>query len=70
MNQLESQQEDKLPSPGSKEAYILGCNCPRLDNHYGKGAYINDEGVPQFWINGNCTLHGDGPEEWPELEPA
>jgi len=42
------------PNPGSKEAQDKGCTCPILDNHYGQG--VGDP--PQFWMNGDCPLHG------------
>ena len=41
------------PDPGSVEAANLGCTCPVLDNHYGKG--LGDP--PLFWINGSCPIH-------------
>ena len=47
------------PNPGSQDAQIAGCTCPILDNEYGAGAY-SVNGVPQFWINENCPLHGGG----------
>ena len=46
------------PNPGSKEAQDLGCTCPVLDNEYGKGAYIDKNGKPEFWITSDCPLHG------------
>jgi len=30
------------PKPGSAEAVDLGCTCPIIDNHYGKGFIIDD----------------------------
>ena len=47
------------PNPGSDEALKLGCTCPVMDNEYGQGCYTVD-GVPMFWISGNCSLHGGG----------
>jgi hypothetical protein len=44
------------PNPGSEKALELGCTCPVIDNHYGKGVPFNDG--PQFWINGDCPIHG------------
>lgn len=46
------------PNPGSYEAKELGCTCPVLDNEFGQGAYIDEDGNPQFWINMDCPLHG------------
>ena len=31
------------PNPGSKEAQVLGCVCPVLDNSYGRGYLGNGE---------------------------
>ena len=47
------------PNPGSEEARKAGCRCPVLDNARGRGAYIDKDGKPQFWINAECPLHGD-----------
>ena len=49
------------PNPGSDEAIKQGCQCPVMDNHYGKG--FEWKGKTQFWINGNCPLHGDSNKE-------
>jgi hypothetical protein len=46
-------------SPGSIEAQLRGCKCPRYDNAFGRGAYEVD-GKPQFWISEDCPLHGGG----------
>lgn len=43
------------PNPGSPEATHLGCTCPVIDNHHGRGAYGNAD---QFWIVADCPLHG------------
>lgn len=63
------------PNPGSKEAMLLGCRCPRMDNEYGAGCYVDAAGVPQFWINGSCPLHAasvipieEAGEEVPEID--
>ena len=45
------------PNPGSNEAVALGCRCPVIDNHYGKGV-PSSEDEPYFWINEDCELHG------------
>ena len=46
------------PNPGSWEAIKMGCKCPVLDNEHGEGAYIDENGVPQFWIAEDCPIHG------------
>lgn len=46
---------DEVPNPGSDEAGILGCICPVIDNHYGKGVPMG--GKREFWITGGCILH-------------
>ena len=43
-----------MNTPGSKEAVENGCQCPVLDNYRGKGFGE----PPQFWINGECPIHG------------
>ena len=46
-------------NPGSASAVELGCTCAQMDNDYGKGSgYLDDDGNPTFWINGDCPLHG------------
>ncbi len=42
------------PHPGSKEAVDLGCTCPVMDNHYGRG-YQGVEGI--YVYNQDCNLH-------------
>lgn len=50
------------PKPGSAEAVDLGCTCPIIDNHYGKGVILNGE--RHYWEDEDCPLHGTGvPEE-------
>jgi hypothetical protein len=46
------------PHPGSREAEAEGCNCPVLDNSYGKGRYGDGEAFG-WWINFRCPIHGD-----------
>ena len=46
------------PNPGSQEAIKLGCTCPVIDNHYGEGAYNDESGMPLFWMNDDCPVHG------------
>jgi len=42
--------------PGSNKAIAEGCTCPRIDNHYGNGIVV--DGEKQFWVSGDCPLHG------------
>ena len=46
------------PKPGSAEAVDLGCTCPIIDNHYGKGFIIDD--MLCHYMNDDCPLHGTG----------
>jgi len=46
------------PNPGSQEALVAGCTCPVLDNGHGAGAFKDEYGEPQFWINEECPIHG------------
>jgi len=55
--------EDSVPAPGSMAAAQLGCTCAVLDNSYGHGAYVNEVGEIQYWVNERCSLHGGGPKE-------
>lgn len=52
-----SENEEKKPNPGSKEAVEMGCRCPVMDNGYGRGYHVNEDG-PLFWITLTCPLHG------------
>lgn len=45
------------PAPGSGEAVVNGCTCPVMDNGRGVGFLI--DGERQFWISGDCPLHGE-----------
>ncbi len=49
-------------NPGSKAAIDLGCTCPVMDNHYGKGIPMrhpeNGEMQRTFWVDGSCPIHG------------
>ncbi len=47
----------QLP-PGSDEAIKHGCTCARWDNRYGRGFRYGGKDN-QFWINGDCLLHGE-----------
>lgn len=46
------------PNPGSKEAVDMGCTCPVIDNHHGKGVPVGKGGAPLFWHSENCPIHG------------
>lgn len=55
------------PPPGSKEARDQGCTCPVMDNHSGRGSgYVDEEGNPLFWFNGECPIHGDSEHVAPD----
>jgi hypothetical protein len=42
--------------PGSKDAIALGCKCPEIDNHYGRGR--GGEGSKYGWFTSTrCRLH-------------
>jgi hypothetical protein len=43
------------PNQGTQEAIDAGCQCPIMDNSYGKG-YLMQEGV--FVYNMECPIHG------------
>lgn len=49
---------DATPNPGSDEAIRLGCTCPIIDNHHGKGVPYGKDGSPLFWHSANCPMHG------------
>ena len=44
----------RKPNPGTKEAITLGCKCPVIDNHYGKGW---DGQGKEFIYNMECEIH-------------
>lgn len=45
------------PNPGSRAAIELGCTCPMMDNHYGRGYHgIAGEFVYTF----GCPIHCPG----------
>lgn len=48
-----------IPNPGSDEAVKQGCTCPRMDNGWGRGVYLDEKGEMQFWISEDCPLHSD-----------
>ena len=43
----------QILNPGSDEAVVNGCRCPRMDNGYGRG-----RGDGQFVMNEDCPMHG------------
>lgn len=43
------------PNPGTHEDKEIGCTCPVIDNHYGRG-YLNDSKT--FIYNMSCKIHG------------
>lgn len=45
----------ETPNPGSKEAQEMGCKCPVVDNHYGKGFMM--DGEISFWYTQDCPVH-------------
>lgn len=47
----------KPPNPGSKEAVDMGCLCPVMDNHSGKGFRQNADGGMLFWMVKDCPVH-------------
>jgi hypothetical protein len=52
------------PNPGSEAAVAIGCVCPRMDNHWGRGFPWprtdgkDPEEFPSFYVNASCPLHG------------
>lgn len=44
-----------VPNPGSKEARQTTCECPVMDNSYGKGYF----GSGEYIINMECLIHKD-----------
>jgi hypothetical protein len=52
---MDNHTNKKIPNPGTEEAQKLGCKCPMIDNHFGKGVRIKGKIV--FWYNGDCKPH-------------
>ena len=48
----------KIPNPGTQEAIDMGCTCPVIDNHYGRG--VPAENGVAFWYVEDCPIHGLG----------
>lgn len=47
----------KKPNPGSREAVSQGCECPIMDNNYGRGILDGTGGVV-FYMSEDCPIHG------------
>ena len=56
------------PNPGSRDALLLGCTCPSIDNGHGLGYLIGDDRV--FVMSGSCPLHGIVGWKSAKLRPA
>jgi hypothetical protein len=54
--------EIKPFAPGSKEAIKCGCCCPVEKNNAGAGAFLKENGIPVFWFDRNCPIHGKADE--------
>ena len=54
-------------NPGSPEAILAGCTCPRLDNANGAGIRLSD-GTIAHWRDTRCPLHRV--PEWDALRKA
>lgn len=48
------------PKPGSRDAALVGCSCPVMDNHNGEGFPIFEDGqrMTGYWISADCPVHG------------
>lgn len=55
--------KDEVPAPGSWSARQLGCICPRIDNHYGKGRGGNGKKYGWYTIP-TCPLKHTQPAPW------
>lgn len=50
--------EVTVPPPhGSPEAMWLGCLCPVIDNHYGRGVRVDNDGPPVYIVDEDCPVH-------------
>ena len=45
-------------NPGSPEACVAGCICPRYDNANGRGRGKDEHGNTVFVQRGDCPHHG------------
>lgn len=57
MERLSGFDHYNLPNPGSEEAQALGCTCPVISNHYGRG-FRQGDGSRGFWMVEDCPVHG------------
>lgn len=57
---MDIEKKEKIPNPGSTEAYEQGCACPIMDNNYGKG-YMGMKDT--FVYSTTCPLHGESLKE-------
>jgi len=49
---------EKIPNPGSSDAFMIGCTCPVLDNSMGRGRYLGDGAYDKtFTTNPACPIH-------------
>lgn len=57
------------PPPGAPEAVRLGCVCPQIENHHGRG-FLQD-GRTRWWTRQDCPVHGPrdakGETDWTRL---
>lgn len=49
--------------PGSPDAVEAGCTCPVIDNGYGQGAWVDEQGGACYWITADCPLHDPHKDE-------
>lgn len=60
MKHRHDQNETAIPNPGSDDAMDAGCQCARIDNGRGTGAWTRDKDWDkggEFWITEGCPLH-------------
>lgn len=56
----ETAKTESVPAPGSAAAIVAGCWCAVLDNGHGRGAWLDTDGKPVFWITEGCPVHDTG----------
>ena len=54
--EVEEKAPAQVPNPGSAAAITMGCLCPVIDNHYGRGFPYGGETC--FYFSGDCPVHG------------
>lgn len=54
---MKSKWELSQQTPGSIGARSMGCKCPVMDNHHGKGRPYGDDIC--FVVSTECPLHGE-----------